>query len=33
MTGIADIALPYQKAFVNAPQRRKIWLSSRTYQI
>ena len=29
MTGIADIALPYQKAFLKAPQRRKIWLSSR----
>ena len=29
MTGIVDIALPYQKAFLKAPQRRKIWLSSR----
>lgn len=29
MTGIVDIALPYQKQFLQAPQRRKIWLSSR----
>lgn len=29
MTGITDIALPYQKAFMQATQRRKIWLSSR----
>lgn len=29
MTGITDIALPYQKAFLKATQRRKIWLSSR----
>ena len=26
---LADILLPYQKRFVSAPERKKIWVSSR----
>lgn len=29
MANILDLALPYQKKFILAPQKRKLWLSSR----
>lgn len=28
MTGIVDIALPYQREFISNPAKRKMWISS-----